>query len=121
MYFRLIICILLYGICSCGSRPNKALEQCEQKLDSLESLLQENPGFAAGQTSRFMAMRKAITEQIDALNNNPSLSESEIQQRDLLALRSSLLFTAAMEQALELTRRQSDSLKKLSDSITARN
>jgi hypothetical protein len=117
MQFRVYICLLVCGFCSCGPRSNKALEQCERQLDSLELLLQKNPGFAAGQTTRFMAMRKEITEKIDALNNNPSLSESEIQERDMLALRRSVLFTAAMEQALDLTRKQSDSLNKLKDSV----
>lgn len=121
MHFRLFICLLVCGYCSCSSRPNKALEQCERELDSLETLLEQHPGYAASHTVQFMELRTRITKQIDALNEDKKLGESDVQQRDMLALRSSLLFTAAMEQALELTRRQSDSLKNLRDSTKSGN
>lgn len=121
MNFRLIACVLICFATSCSSDNNPLLKQCELELDSLETVLAQNPGFAASNTNSFMVLRERIHGRLDALSKDQTLSASALEQRDLLAIRSSVLFTAAMEQALELTRKQSDSLNKLRNSATSGN
>ncbi|MEN9510996.1 MAG: hypothetical protein RLZZ370_815 [Bacteroidota bacterium] len=112
MNFRLLSSFLCFFLFSC-TRSDHALTDCELALDSLENMLTERPDYAATQHADFMRFRRNITEKLNALEHNTSLSEADCEQRDLLILRSSLLFTEALEAALKSTRAQADSLNQL--------
>jgi hypothetical protein len=112
MNLRLCASLLSLVLISCSGSDKKLLE-CELALDSLEHILSQNPNYAATQHADFMRLRRSITEKLNLLEQNTSLSEADSEQRDLLTLRSSLLFTEALEAALKSTRAQADSLNKL--------
>lgn len=60
-----------------------------------------------------MSLRHEITQKLTALEQDKTLSAREVSHIELLTLRSSLLFTGALEAALKSTRAQADSLNTL--------
>lgn len=112
MNVRLIPCILILSLYSC-SNSNKTITACEQALDSLELILTANPNYAANNPAEFMSLRHEITQKLTALEQDKTLSAREVSHIELLTLRSSLLFTGALEAALKSTRAQADSLNTL--------
>lgn len=112
MNVRLIPCILILSLYSC-SNSNKTITACEQELDSLELILTANPNYAANNPAEFMSLRHEITQNLTALEQDKTLSAREVSHIELLTLRSSLLFTGALEAALKSTRAQADSLNTL--------
>lgn len=112
MNVRLIPCILILSLYSC-SNSNKTITACEQELDSLELILTANPNYAANNPAEFMSLRHEITQKLTALEQDKTLSAREVSHIELLTLRSSLLFTGALEAALKSTRAQADSLNTL--------
>ncbi len=112
---------------SCGKNTQIDLQRCENTLDSIETILNQHPDYAATEPRKFWLLRQSVIAQLERLDAQKNLSDDERQQHDLLVVRSSLLFTAALEEALRITRKQADSLAvvflrdslKLHDSVSA--
>jgi len=124
---RIILFLLLVLMISCGKNTQIDLQRCENTLDSIETILNQHPDYAAAEPRKFWLMRQSVIAQLERLDAQKNLSDEERHQHDLLVVRSSLLFTAALEEALRITRKQADSLAvvflrdslKLRDSVSA--
>jgi hypothetical protein len=127
MGMRIILFLLLVLMISCGKNTQIDLQRCENTLDSIETILNQHPDYAATEPRKFWLLRQSVIAQLERLDAQKNLSDDERQQHDLLVVRSSLLFTAALEEALRITRKQADSLAvvflrdslKLHDSVSA--
>jgi hypothetical protein len=113
--FLIILGLMLFS--GCANIHDGMIKRYEAKLDSFEHRLNTQPGMAFNDTATFYNLRRSLENDLRALNEIPGLLEEQQEHVSLLNIRTSMLISSALQNAIEQSKREMDQSRKTLDSL----
>lgn len=113
----ILILTVLTGLSACNNIQEAAINRYEQRLDSFQQQFVKQPAMPLTDKERYDSLVRELETSLNELNQISGLDQEQQERVSLLGIRTRMVITGALQEAMKESRKGLDSARQELDSL----
>lgn len=113
----ILILTVLTGLSACNNLQEAAINGYEQRLDSFQQQFVKQPAMPLTDKERYDSLVRELETSLNELNQISGLDQEQQERVSLLGIRTRMVITGALQEAMKASRKGLDSARQELDSL----